>query len=91
MVVVPALAVGQQPDPPEIAAVVGRVVVAIAPDMRGRIDRPGDVHDPNQPQKHAVDQKRKPDLPTPAEPAGTKQHRTECEVPERGRCCPTAA
>jgi hypothetical protein len=57
VVVVPALAVGQQGDPPVIRAVVRSVVVAVAPPVGSRVHKPGDVPDIHRPdhdtpQKH---------------------------------------
>lgn len=47
MVVVPAFAGGQQGDQPIVSAVIAGFVVSITEDVAERIDRPGDVPNPN--------------------------------------------
>src|SRR5580658_7516366 len=41
MIVVPALAVADEGDKRIVAAIVGRFVIAVPPQMRDRVDRPG--------------------------------------------------
>ena len=64
VIVVPAFAVGEHCDQPVVAAVIGRVVCACAPDMGQRIHRPGDVPDNNRAQEHAPDQQAEAQLHT---------------------------
>src|SRR4051794_24624759 len=56
VIIVPTFAERQHADPPEIGAVVGGFIVAIAPDMRCRVYEPRDMEHINHPQKHSPKQ-----------------------------------
>src|SRR5262249_22710442 len=53
VVVVPAFAEAEQTHPPEVAGVIGSLVIAVAPGVRGRVHQPGDVVDINEPDEAA--------------------------------------
>jgi hypothetical protein len=62
VIVVPTFAVGQQSDPPIIAAVIACFIVAIAPHVTGRVDQPGRMQDENHTQGNRPDQPRNCEL-----------------------------
>ena len=64
MIVVPAFAEGEQADPPEVSRAVAGLVIAIAPDMSGGIDEPGDVVDDDDPGAHGPQEDRESQAPS---------------------------
>mmetsp|Transcript_18839 Transcript_18839/g.51181 ORF Transcript_18839/g.51181 Transcript_18839/m.51181 type:complete len:271 (-) Transcript_18839:250-1062(-) len=56
MVVVPALAEGEDPNDPVVHGVASGVPVLEAPHMAHRVDRPGDVPDPRNPEEESPHQ-----------------------------------
>ena len=82
VVVVPAFAPAEQADPPEVLAVVGGFVVAVAPDVRRRVDEPGDVVDPDHADEHAPDDERPGGVGIPAEVADGPKRAAEDEEPD---------
>lgn len=58
VVVVPAFTVGQDSDPPQIAAVVARFVVFVPPDVRGGVHEPRHVEDGDHAQANGPYQPR---------------------------------
>ena len=86
MVVVPTFAVAHEADEPVIAAVLVGLVVAIAPDVRQRVDAPGDVPHRDGPDEHAPDEQAPTELRragdgaalpvADAEPCAEEQHPT---------------
>lgn len=62
MVVVPTFAAGEQRDQPVIAAIVFRLIAAIAEDMGEGIYRPADVPDADRPQDAAPDEPAQAEL-----------------------------
>ena len=62
VVVVPTLADGNQADQPVIAAVIVGLVIAVAEQVRKRIDRPGYVPDDHGTQEDAPDQEAQAEL-----------------------------
>ena len=63
VVVVPSFSEGKQANPPEIARAIGRVIVAIPPDMSCRVDEPGHVVDDNDSQAHCPEKDRESQAP----------------------------
>src|SRR5437879_912780 len=62
MVVMPAFPVTDQSHEPVVAAIVVRVKAAIAPEMRDRVDRPGNVPDRHRTHEHAPNQPAETEL-----------------------------
>ena len=58
VIVVPAFTEGKQADPPEVPRAVAGLVIAIAPDVSGGIDEPGDVVDDDDPGAHGPQEDR---------------------------------
>ena len=58
-----------------VAAVFVGLVVAVAPQVRHRIDRPGDVPDQHRPHEHAPDQHAQAELHAPPADAPVRQRR----------------
>jgi hypothetical protein len=81
MVVVPAFAPGEQADPPQVAAVIGCFVGAIAPDVRRRIDGPGNVQHIDQAHEHAPDDVRDSRVQASYQPTGAKQDDAQSQMP----------
>ena len=81
MIVMPAFAVGQQSHPPEIAAVVGRFIVAITPDVSRGVHEPGCVQDVEQTHKHAVDEQAEAQFCTADPVADTVEECAQTQVP----------
>ena len=73
MIIVPALAAGEERDQSVIAAVVGSPVVAITPDMGDRIDRPGGMPNDDGPQRRTPDKQTLPELQG-VSPAAPRDH-----------------
>jgi hypothetical protein len=85
VVVVPALAVREQGDDPVVAAVVGRLVVAVAPDMGDRVDRPGAVKHDDRAHEHSPDEQAGGELAGAGQRAGGKPADREANRGDQGR------
>src|SRR5688572_18452498 len=80
VIVVPAFAVGQQRDPPVIAALVRRLIVAVAPHVAGRIYEPRAVQYEHQPNEHPPDHERPTEIRSLSEIADREQREPQHKV-----------
>jgi len=85
MVVVPAFAVGEDGNPPEVAGCIASVVVAIAPKVGSRIHEPRAVVGGHHANAHTPDQPGEPELPASEQPAGGEEGDATAPEPERKR------
>ncbi len=56
VVIVPAFAIGEDGDPPEVAGGVAGVVVAVSPEVSGGVYEPGAVVGSDHPDAHSPDE-----------------------------------
>ena len=80
VIVVPAFAVGDDRHPPVVAALVGRFVILVAPDVAGGIHEPGGVQHKHQANEDPIDHERAAHVVAADEIAQAEQHRGECEL-----------
>ena len=85
VVVVPSFSERDQSDPPEVSAVVSRLVVFITPHVRRRVDTPSDVQHIDQSHKHPPDDERDSRVQIPATPANTEDDHAEKQMPPQKR------
>ena len=83
VVVVPAFTKGQKPNPPEIPRVIGCLVVAVAPDVRGGIHKPCDVKYDHHPHSQAPQQPRNRQAGTAHHPAQAQEREADENVPQQ--------
>ena len=82
MVVVPSFAVGEEPDDQVVAAGVVGIEVAVAPEVRDRVHRPGDVPHHDGANEHAPDQQAEAELKRVADTVADDQLADEARQKE---------
>ena len=85
MVVVPSLAERNQSDPPEVSAIVSRLVVLITPHVRRRVDTPSNVQHIHQSHEHPPNDERYSRIQVPATPTDTEDDHAQKQMPPQKR------